>query len=194
MSIPSANHLIIFYFQRLLSSIKGKINCPSNNYFLSFKLIHFPRFRKQESGQYLYVEIGIVYKKLDMWRIFFNPCLCNLAPSWKVLEFIHYFCYHGSCFQSQWRLVAELMWFCLGREETENPLVPVYHRAGLACPWGERAGAREPAWTPQLPWEEDAPPSRSKTLCGCLFVNHGSSERWGSVLATQMCNPLNTGD
>lgn len=130
MSIPSANHLIIFYFQRLLSSIKGKINCPSNNYFLPFKLIHFPRFRKQESGQYLYVEIGIVYKKLDTWRIFFNPCLCNLAPSWKVLEFIHYFCYHGSCFQSQWRLVAELMWFCLGREETENPLVPVYHRAG----------------------------------------------------------------
>lgn len=61
--MPSVKQLIIF-FQGLLNPVKGNINCPSESYFLP--LIKFPRFRKQESSLYLYVEIYIVYEKLDV--------------------------------------------------------------------------------------------------------------------------------
>lgn len=140
-----------------------------------------------------------LWKKLEAWRIFFNPYLCNLEPSWEVWEFTHYFCWHVSCFQ---RLVAELMCFCLGREETESPLVPVYteqfsgskhqDRAGVPVV-GACRGAQEPAQTPWLPWEEDAPAS-NQTLCGCFICEPWVFWAPVSVFAIKMCHLLNSGD
>lgn len=49
------------------------------------------------------------------------------------------------CLGESWR-VTEMMWFCRGREETENLLLFFYHKAVfrnpkertvLVCPWGQ---------------------------------------------------------
>lgn len=63
------NEAIYHFFQRPLNPVKGKTNCPNESYFLP--LISFPRFRKQESSLHLYVEMHIVSKISDVWRVLF---------------------------------------------------------------------------------------------------------------------------